>query len=471
MGENSQLANYIEKGVAYHHAGLPPIIKEIIEDLIKKNKLKIITATTTLAEGINTPVSSIIIPSLWIVDDYIPKMLFRNLAGRAGRALESTEGFILLMETDKFDKARAEEYILSNIESIEDVKSFLEKILQSKRLLHIRPVNKYQKQRRDKANLEILSLQKELLSALIQKSYDGYSINNFLNTTFFGYRRNKEKIKSGIFNEVKGLIINSLNNLETLEIPVIQKHSPYKPTNFGYLCNNVGLLPTTMNSITIRLKKLLQAKKISDNLLIADIFSNRCRNELLNLFETFNFADEVRFSQYSENFLRSNSAEIILSWLNGDSYKDINKMYFKKDTDSFSDTVIFCESYTRNYANWISFAIHMVLKEHLDYKVGTLIENLPFFLTYGTLNILNGLFQALKISSRTSVLKRLVSHLTVKYPMLDSNDINVIINELKKLKFTDFLYPDITEFELSEIETIWNIFKQVRETKLFAAID
>lgn len=471
IGENSKLANYIEKGIAYHHAGLPPIIRELIEDLIKKNKLKIITATTTLAEGINTPVSSIIIPSLWIVDHYIPKMLFRNLAGRAGRALESTEGFIILMETDKFDKTRAEKYILSNIKSIEDVKSFLEKILQSKRLLYTHPVNKYQKQRRDKANLEILSLQKELLSALIQKSYDGYSINKFLNTTFFGYRRNKKKIKSSIFNEVKGLINNSLNNLETLELPVIQKHSPYKPTKFGYLCNNVGLLPTTMNSITIGLEQLLQTKKIKDNLLFADIFSNSCRNGLLNLFELFNLADEVRFSQYSENFLRSNSSEIILSWLNGDSYKNINKMYFNKENDSFSDTIIFCESYLRNYANWISFAIYVVLKKHLNYKVGALIENLPFFLTYGTFKILNGLFQALKISSRTSVLKRLVSHLILKYSKLDSNDIDVIINELMKLKFTDFLYPDITEFELSEIKLIWNTFKQVRENKFFTAIN
>ena len=192
-------------------------------------------------------------------------------------------------------------------------------------------------------------------------------------------------------------------------------------------------------------------------------------DELLNLFETFKLADEVRFSQHSENFLRSNSPEIILSWLSGDSFKDINKKYFKKTNDLFSDTVIFCESYIRNYANWISFAIYMVLKDHLNHKLGALIKNLPFFLTYGTFNLLNGLFQALKISSRTPALKKLGYHLIKKYPALVSDHIYVIMNKLTKLEFSDFLFSEISEFELKEIEIIWNKFNQTRKNQLFTS--
>lgn len=468
MGENSDLAKYIQKGIAYHHAGLPPIIRELIEELIIKKKIKIITSTTTLAEGINTPVSSIIIPSLWIGDHYIPKMLFRNLAGRAGRALESTEGFIVLMETDKFKKDDAEKYILSNIESIEDVKSFLEKILKSKRLMQSHPETKYERQKRKRANLEILSLQKELLSALIQRTFDGFSISKFLNITFFGYRQNKDKIKRGIYNEVKELLNNSLGDLESLALPVIEKHSPYKPTKFGYLCNNIGLLPTTMNNITTQLEHLLDTKKISENLIHADSYSNDLRVELLSIFNLFKVADEVRLSQYSENFIRPDSPKIILSWLNGDSYKDINQRFFKNEKDTFSDTVIFCENYLRNYGNWISFAIFIILKEHFNYKIGSFIENLPFFLSYGTLNILNGIFQALKIDSRTNTLKNLVYHLTTKYPDLKSNEIGIILNKLKELEFTDFLYSNITEYELNEVKIIWDNFKQVRKNVIFA---
>ena len=100
---------------------------------------------------------------------------------------------------------------------------------------------------------------------------------------------------------------------------------------------------------------------------------NKFRKELNNLQYLFKeylnnplhasgIRDTYIKEEYSENFLRPNSPEIILSWLHGDSYKDINNKYFKNDKVSFSNAVIFCENYIRNFANWISFAINMVLQ-------------------------------------------------------------------------------------------------------------
>src|SRR3989338_3651770 len=59
------LASLIEKGIAFHHAGLLQKQREIIEELFKSNCIKIISATPTLASGVNLPAFRVIIPSLY----------------------------------------------------------------------------------------------------------------------------------------------------------------------------------------------------------------------------------------------------------------------------------------------------------------------------------------------------------------------------------------------------------------------
>ncbi|MBN1800787.1 MAG: DEAD/DEAH box helicase [Candidatus Lokiarchaeota archaeon] len=470
MGNDVKLANYVEKGIAYHHAGLPPNIRDLIEKLIKTNRLKIVSATTTLAEGMNTPVSSIIIPSLWMRYEYLSKMLFRNIAGRAGRALESTEGFIILIETDNFEHEKAEEYIYSNTESIENVQSFFETILESEKVSRMHPKNSYEENKQRKATLDMLSLNREILSALVQRSFDGYSINKFLNNTFFGFRKEKHKFYS-LFNNVKNLITNSLSTLEVLENPVVERHSPYKPTKFGYLCNNVGLLPTTMNSITLQLQKLMQKELISKKLIESEEYSESLNNELLNVFTLFSVADEIKLSSNSKNYLRSNFSLIILSWLKDEPYKDLYTSYFTNDQDNIADAVIFCEQFIKNYANWITYAINVILKDYMDYNVGKFLEDLPFYLTFGSLSTLNCLFQAFKISPRTLVLKKIVQHLIEINTNLKDRKMGVIIQNLRDLDFSDFIYPQISKIELKEVEEIWNRFKMVQENQFTVFIE
>jgi DEAD/DEAH box helicase len=59
----------LRAGVAYHHAGLPPRVREAVEAAIKDRKIKFVFATTTLAEGVNFPFSSVIVlsgPRSWV---------------------------------------------------------------------------------------------------------------------------------------------------------------------------------------------------------------------------------------------------------------------------------------------------------------------------------------------------------------------------------------------------------------------
>jgi len=66
MGKEYPLINYLKKGLTFHHGSLPNELRIGIEELIEKQIIKIVISTTTLAEGVNTPVSCIIIPSLFV---------------------------------------------------------------------------------------------------------------------------------------------------------------------------------------------------------------------------------------------------------------------------------------------------------------------------------------------------------------------------------------------------------------------
>lgn len=94
--------------IAYHHAGLPPRVRTALEDAIRENLIDYVFATTTLAEGVNFPFSTVIVQSLALREQpqkgrparYQPvtPRVFWNIAGRAGRPGFDREGQVLLFE-------------------------------------------------------------------------------------------------------------------------------------------------------------------------------------------------------------------------------------------------------------------------------------------------------------------------------------------------------------------------------------
>ncbi|MDO8525402.1 MAG: DEAD/DEAH box helicase [Candidatus Omnitrophota bacterium] len=88
----------IERGVAFHHAGMLPTLKEAIERLFTSKLLKVIFTTETFALGINMPSRSVIFDELTkFYGDSIRALKTRDfyqMAGRAGRRGIDKEGFV-----------------------------------------------------------------------------------------------------------------------------------------------------------------------------------------------------------------------------------------------------------------------------------------------------------------------------------------------------------------------------------------
>ncbi|MDP1852732.1 MAG: DEAD/DEAH box helicase [Candidatus Omnitrophota bacterium] len=96
----AELYPLIQRGIAYHHAGMLPTLKEVIEQLFTSRLLKVIFTTETFALGINMPARSVIFDDLrkFYGDSIRPLKTrdFFQMAGRAGRRGMDKEGFVYL---------------------------------------------------------------------------------------------------------------------------------------------------------------------------------------------------------------------------------------------------------------------------------------------------------------------------------------------------------------------------------------
>ncbi|MEP0825809.1 MAG: DEAD/DEAH box helicase [Nitrososphaera sp.] len=97
------LGQLAAKGVAFHHAGLGPSSRRIVEDSFKSGIIKILTATPTLAAGVNLPARRVVVASILRYDsDYggsvpISVLEYKQLCGRAGRPKYDTFGEAIIV--------------------------------------------------------------------------------------------------------------------------------------------------------------------------------------------------------------------------------------------------------------------------------------------------------------------------------------------------------------------------------------
>lgn len=100
LGDDHPLVGTARKGVAYHHAGLPVEVQEAVEDAIRSETIKAVVATSTLTDGVNLPVRTVVIATTeYEGQDPAFRMTaaqLLNAVGRAGRAGKESEGWIVL---------------------------------------------------------------------------------------------------------------------------------------------------------------------------------------------------------------------------------------------------------------------------------------------------------------------------------------------------------------------------------------
>ncbi len=114
----------VSKGIAYHHAGMLPTLKEVVERLFTSGLIQLLFTTETFAVGINMPACTVIFESLEKYDGisfrYLKTREYHQMAGRAGRRGIDPIGYVYARVFPKFAHVESVKRILSGkIEPIE----------------------------------------------------------------------------------------------------------------------------------------------------------------------------------------------------------------------------------------------------------------------------------------------------------------------------------------------------------------
>lgn len=114
LGNEFPLARFLSRRIAVHSSALPDEIRFLVEDLMSSEKLQALVATTTIAQGINFPVSSVIMGAYnYPYVGPMPVRDFWNLAGRVGRAGQDNMGWVGISVRNNQDLQEVSSYITS----------------------------------------------------------------------------------------------------------------------------------------------------------------------------------------------------------------------------------------------------------------------------------------------------------------------------------------------------------------------
>ena len=124
MGE--KLVQCIRGGTAFHHAGLTHNQRKVVENAFKEGILTCLSATPTLAAGVNLPARRVLVRDIKRWDDGmsrpLPVMEVRQMLGRAGRPKydDFGEAWVLCKGTDGWEVADmvSEKYFFGDVEPI-----------------------------------------------------------------------------------------------------------------------------------------------------------------------------------------------------------------------------------------------------------------------------------------------------------------------------------------------------------------
>ena len=211
--ERELLSKLFLRGVSFHHAGLSPEARKIIEKGFREKILRIVVATPTLAAGVNLPARRVIIYTHRYEKGYyepISILEYKQMAGRAGRPQYDPYGEVVIADMDPETAVR---YISSRPEDIYSA-------LNNERALRIH------------------------ILALLASGYahDVNSIIDFMMNTFYSYKNMREILTKSFWKRSVGRILRLLSSYEMI---IIKDDSYIEATRLGRLVSSLYIDPLT----------------------------------------------------------------------------------------------------------------------------------------------------------------------------------------------------------------------------------
>jgi helicase len=382
------LAEMLRRGVAFHNSTVPHEIRLLIEDAAKAKLLKVVVSTTTLAEGVDLPFRFTILVD-WLLEwqgdepKPISSLLFRNIAGRCGRAGEFTEGDTIVFDNPVGDEnythiSRRDQYHKDIFlgERPGELTSTIEQI--------IKPSTQREHLRAALASQFMASIPENpntdnLAESFYQKSYAHKQLG-----TASPAKNIFKNIESSLLDETNGALAKAASPLRLTDLGVAANDSGFSPESCRLIMNflrNLNEEPEYVSLICTLLREFGQLPEQTDPYLNRVLSPNSkhigVRNTDLERVTTLwlkGTSEETIFAGLP-SVRQSKRAPKVDEWLAGEESSDWNSS-FDKFIDFMSTIyesylpwlIRACNSlstpFVEDWAFWINWSLLAEMVEH-----------------------------------------------------------------------------------------------------------
>lgn len=368
----SGLAANVRRGVAYHNATLPFETRKIVEDGIREGTISYVASTTTLAEGADLPFRWTLI-SHWLRGVYdgaepINPLIFRNIAGRSGRAGSYTEGDTIIYESLLGTRGTVSSDPQRRLNSIAKV------------LIDSSPLQSAVRLATDSAaSEEAAAIKAAFASQVLAAIPENAAVEDIdVKLAEASYA-----VRSGHSEEISSVFSDALTNLldpNQLGGPMAMRHSPVQLTPLGQAANLSGFSPDTVR----RMLTFLQHDALPDEpaKIIADVLEHLFDVPEQSSFYLRKLVGQPRHTQFTK---KEDLPAVCSAWLAGADPREIfEQLPHYKATKSSAETIEdqyekfvgFVDGALRSFAPWSIRALNTLKSFGSDHAKRYMWESL-----------------------------------------------------------------------------------------------
>lgn len=373
FGDSYLLTISVDYGILFHHGDLPQYVREIIEDSIRSESVRLIICTNTLAEGVNLPIRTIVVHSAQRFNPSTSKLEpinsrdLKNLFGRAGRAGKETKGLIIIPNSDDFSIV---EKVIKE-ENVKKVEGFLYVIIKSltKRKFKLTAEILEKLSEADKETIDVIDTAIiDLLGEDVNVEELDNAIRDLIQETFASYQASaSEKITLDQLVALRGEKIR--HYITNGEFTFIKK-----------------------SSLNLRIFEELKDRIDLENLIWTETINSlddKFLDLIINIISGLPVV-QYRLNKFNQQYLRYKEKyldfeilkKIIKLWVNGGWFKEVSDTYLN-DVDLSIKVINSLIGYEMQ--SIISSIIHIIdlkLTER-EVKISQEILDFPQYLIYG----------------------------------------------------------------------------------------
>lgn len=422
LGDDFPLVKYLEKRIVIHSSAIPDEIRQLIELLMVEGKLQALVSTTTIAQGINFPISAVILGSYnYPFQGPMPTRDFWNLAGRVGRVGQQSMGWVGIVSKNDNDLLAITSYVQqASTDLLSQLESAIEIAMNNQ----------------DEDFSRWLYLDERWSAILQYISHLRLQIDDL--NEFINHLEEKLQATLGfkqISNDKKIFLISKLREYARN----LSLEDARRADSTGFSTLSVRQMISRLSQLNISPKDWQKKQLFSEQ----NETMKKLVGIMLNTYEIRKSLEEIKVG---ENILDQKSiSRLVVNWVNGENISQIANKLFPNEqkTKAIEKTTKAIYKVIANMASWGIAALQKMPTSGINWDYLSDIEkkkmmNIPAYLLYG-------------VNTDEGVLMR-----KANVPRSIANRLGAIFKKSKGKEFYNVKMPIVNEWLKNQPIETWN---------------